>query len=35
METYFNIQYEFDKAVVQERIAQKVTEFYKGIIKRE
>ena len=32
MEKYFNIRYEFDKAVVQERIAQKVTEQCAGYI---
>ena len=32
MEKYFNIRYEFDKAVVQERIAQKVTEQGAGYI---
>ena len=32
MEKYFNIRYEFDRAVVQERIAQKVTELGAGYI---
>ena len=32
MEKYFNIRYEFDKAVVQERIAQKTTEQGAGYI---
>lgn len=32
MEKYFNIRYEFDKAVVQERIAQKTTEPGAGYI---
>lgn len=32
MEKYFNIRYEFDKTVVQERIAQKVTEQGAGYI---
>ena len=32
MEKYFNIRYEFDKAVVHERIAQKVTEQGAGYI---
>lgn len=32
MEKYFNIRYEFDKAVVQERIAQKVKEQGAGYI---
>ena len=32
MEKYFNIRYEFDKTVVQERIAQKVKEQGAGYI---
>ena len=31
MERCFNIRYEFDKAVVQERIAQKVTDNINGV----